>query len=240
MGGFIGLAGCACLVACGSFTGTDLPAGAGDAGTSARDAAASVDAAISCGTEACPAGKPSCHFDDFSSGDCPGAWLQKGDIGMSTVVWDCKGGKLHLAADQTKDVWADLAVSVPAATKVIHVSATIAITAWSPKKPVLTVTLGSSSLILFGEMNVDGNPQLTACTANTSCAPPQISSREAPHVFTLDLAPSGVVTTVDCASPLAPIAGFAIDPSTPLHIVFGTVDGAPIDGTLDDVRVSFE
>ncbi len=215
----------ACALGCTPFKGTD-----------ATDDGGAGDAAVGmCAAQQCP---PSCHFDDFSAGHCPGDWKQSGNIGMAGVVWDCTTGKLHLVADNTLDVFADLDVDVPNQTQVIHISATITITSWSPKKPVLTITLGSSTATLFGEMNVKGNPQLVTCTDNVQCTPTVATTRGAPHRFTFDLSSSGVVATVDCADATT-LGGFQLGSSN-LHLRFGAADGTPIDGTLDDVQVSFE
>ena len=240
----VGVVTWCCLAACGSFSGTATPAdaGAADGGTGSSDGASSNESSAACDIPACPAHdvQPSCHYYDFTPPACPGDW-QKNTGPTDVVTFECSNGKLHIAADSTFDITAVLSITPPPTPKAAHVSARIAVKDWRPGKAVLTIDLGGAKVFLDAQIDANDLPLFNPCTTTDLCAPshPVESKAGEEHVFTFDIASTGVIVTMDCNT-VWKLPAVTPDFSSSLTISFGMVDAAPIDATLDDVRISFD
>ncbi len=231
------------FVACASFKGTDAVGGTDDGRMDAKPGSGGEGGACITPTS-CPPDTPSCKYYDFSSATCPQDWKPGGDVGMSGVVYECGAGNLHVAAKGTLDVDGDLSVPIPSAdTKTIFVSANLTIKTWiassiATKLPILQLSNGVSRVIVYGDMNVDANVRFTTCPMVGDCSSTFVSVPDKTHLFQFELTATGVSIAVDCAHAFS-LPAFPVDSAQAFHVVFGTVDGEPIDGTIDDVRVSF-
>jgi hypothetical protein len=180
-------------------------------------------------------GPPSCRSEDFTAG-C-GAFELSGD--PSGVIRDCARGKLHVAAKDTLDAVGTLWVDTPLVPFATRISARVAVTAWDGGS-MLRITLGAASgFEVRAVLAASGNPQFTLCESTSGCSPIAIESavgRE--HLFVFDLTADGLSLSVDC-TPVLHRAAIALPVKSSLAVTFGKSDAEPIDGTLDDVVVSF-
>jgi hypothetical protein len=232
----VALVGLACLAACGSFKGTDVASVDDGGSTNVTDSG--VEASASCTPPTCAGAGPSCRYYDFSAATCPPDWTPSGDVGKPGVVFDC-GGALHVAAKNTLDITESASFATPQSAYAAHVSAVIAITSWN-LGPAFVINLAKGSITLYGELSPKGYPRLHACTDVTHCTANFTSSAVgAPHLFAFDLTNDGVAVSVDCTA-LGKLDPIPLPVNEKLTVTFGRVDAAPIDGTLDDVRVSFD
>jgi hypothetical protein len=86
-----------------------------------------------------------------------------------------------------------------------------------------------------------GKPRFSLCDPNGgTCAQQTFDANgDEEHTFVLDITRTSVALSVDCA-PLATFqATVGLTPRTGLLVDFGHNDADPIDGTLDDLSVSF-
>lgn len=221
------------VASCSSFDAVE-PAG-GSAGDGGAGDAGSTDGGA-CAAESCADAGPSCRSEDFAAG-C-GAFELGGD--PKGVVHECTNGKLHIAARDTLDATATLWVDTPLVPFSARVSARIAVTKWDGGR-MLRVTLGgtTSGFEVRAVLGAGGNPEFTLCDSTSGCSPLAIASAPGKeHLFVFDLTPGALSVTVDCAS-AATRAAIALPVKSELQLEFGKVDADPVDGTLDDVVVSF-
>lgn len=223
------------FVACASFTDAAGPT-ATDGGTgdsSSTDGAVSdADADPGCAAESC-AGRQQCESWSF---DTCNPWKLTGD-GTAT----CKNGKLLIQAEGTLDAQAVLTVPTPSSSYSLRVAGRIVVNDWDGGR-LLAIGFGET---LLGALNAErtalGNKiELELCRGPADCFDNKlVVDAGSEHLFVLEISNAQTKLTVDCV-PFATLSGSALKTSDSLAIVFGKVDGAPIDGTLDDVLVSYE
>ncbi len=197
--------------------------------------------------ESCEAGDLECRFDDFDGGcgdwsvSVPDYDLQHGAIGR------CDGGDVYVHAADTFDVTASLSITTPSRPYSAHVSAKIGVSDWDDA-PVLAVEIGNRVATWIGVTEgLDGvsmgyhlcGPELPdgglgACDAHEFKA----RKGDPPHEFVIDLTPSSTTLTFDCGDKTS-VPAAPLPPGVDFDVVFGHIDGNPIDGTLDDVLVQF-
>jgi hypothetical protein len=190
-----------------------------------------------CIAPTCEGAGPSCRSYDFAGPTCPLDWEFSGNTDLPGVVGDCQSGKLHLAAIDTLDVIATLGLGTPDVEYSMLVSARVAVRDWDGGSVLRLDVAGSSPFALSAEMPPSGNPRFLLCDTG-GCPATFDSTPGAEHLFQFDVTPTGTTATVDCqafgTTPAVPLATTAF-----VTLAFGKVDASPIDGTLDDVVVSF-
>jgi hypothetical protein len=226
--------------ACGSFgaesAGTDAGADAADA----ADAGDAGDAALSCLPETCAGAGPSCFFDDFEAG-CRSEIQFSGDDGMPTVVGGCAGGRLRVAARNTLDMTAQLSLTAPDTYDSIRVSVGLAVAEWQ-MGPVLRIGVGGTLLASLDVAKVkSGNPAFSLCgEGGAGCIAPAFEMKAGEvHRFTFDITRTAVTMSVDCKLLATRTVAVTLAARADVGMAFGKVDANPIDGTLDDLSVSF-
>lgn len=219
------------VAACSSFGAVEPGEGTADGGT----ADASAADAGACASDSCADAGPSCRSEDFAAG-C-GAFELGGDV--NGVVRECTDGKLHVAARDTLDAVATLWVDTPLVPYSARVSARIAVKKWDGGRMLRVVLGGTSGFEVRAVLGVDGNPAFKLCDSTSGCSPVAVTSAPGKeHLFVFDMTPGALSVTVDCAS-AATRAAIALPVKSSLEVEFGKTDADPIDGTLDDVVVSF-
>jgi hypothetical protein len=233
--------------ACGSF-GSDSAGADGGGGDAAGGDAGGGDAAggdagasvATCPAETCADAGPTCFFDDFATSCRKEISFNSGDIGAPGVVGECKDGKLHVAMIDTLDMTAHLAVDTPDVYDSIRVSTSLAVARWD-LGPVLKLTLDGAPV---GELDfavVKTGPSFTLCGVGPAdCAPTAFgpTAGEA-HRFTFDITSTTVSLSVDCKPLATRNVAVKLVPRATVGVDFGKVDGVAVDGTLDDLSVSF-
>jgi hypothetical protein len=190
-----------------------------------------------CAPPSCAGAGPSCRSYDFAGPACPADWAFSGEA-PPAVTADCVGGKLHVAAASTLDVTSSLELSGPAvAPYSIWVAARIAVQQWDGGE-VLHLDVGSEMPFeLSAKIMPSGDPSFELCTS-VDCRASFDSAPGAEHLFQFDVTPSGTTATVDC-QPFGTTPAVVLGTSAPVTLTFGKSEANPIDGTLDDVVVSF-
>jgi len=192
--------------------------------------------------DACPAASctgegPSCRSYDFEGSACPSDIKLSGNTSMAGVVGECQGGKLHISAKDTLDIFAQLGLQAPDTDYVMKISSRIAITDWDGGAVLNLRISGDTPFELRAGMTPAGNVRYELCQ-ESSCD----GSFEAPpgeeHRFDFEVSSSGTQATVDC-KPFASTPALALATSTGIQLTFGKFDAKPVDGTLDDVVVAF-
>ena len=216
-------------------------AGGGDGGADGA-AADAGDAASACAAETCVGEGPSCFFADF--GSCTPDIFNSGDWGATGVIGECKGGKLHVAATDTHDMTAVLSHDTPDTYDKIRISTSLAVGQWE-EGPVLRVGVDG---VLVAELDTvtvkSGRPSFTLCgevgDGGVACATPAFEpNRGELHRFTFVITRTSVSLSVDCVPLATRMVHVVLGPHVSVAIGFGKVDASPIDGTLDDLSVSF-
>jgi hypothetical protein len=191
----------------------------------------------SCVPPTCEGAGPSCRSYDFAGPDCPADW-ELNVVPPGSATLGCEPGKLQVKADSTFDAYATLWLDCPTNNpNGIHISARIAVVEWDGGT-VLKLDIGSAMPFeLSATMKPSGNVDFLLCDSS-SCPWTHESAPNQEHLFQFDVASSGTTATVDCqtfgTTPPAPL-----DTSQGASLSFGRADASPIDGTLDDVVVSF-
>ena len=219
--------------ACGSF------GAANTADPMATDGGDGADAAAACVLEPCADAGPSCSVHDFAKG-CGSEFGFSGNTDMPGVIGTCAGGKAHIAADGTLDIIAELAAQTPGQYDAVRVSARIAVKDWDGGR-LLTVQIDRQYVVeLRAVLAASGRPRFSLCDASGTCAAQTFDANaDQEHTFVLDITRTSVALSVDCA-PLATFnATIGLTPRAGLVVDFGHTDAEPIDGTLDDLSVSF-
>ena len=191
-----------------------------------------TDADAGCVAESC-AGREQCESWSFDT--CDG-WKLTGD-GTAT----CKNGKLLIQADGTLDAQATLTLPTPSSSYSLRVSGRLVVDDWNGGR-LLALGFGDT---LLGAINAErtalGNKiELELCHGPDDCFDTKlVVDAGSEHLFVLEISDAQTKLTVDCV-PFASLSGSALNTSDSLSLVFGKVDGDPIDATLDDVLVSYE
>jgi hypothetical protein len=222
--------------ACGSF-GADSPAA--DAGVS-RGADAG-DAAAACPVETCAPTAAFCLFDDFASGTCrKELTFSTGDIGKPGVVGDCKDGRLHVAAAGTLDMIAELTYEAPDIYDSVRLSASLAVVDWDLAQ-VLRLSLDGALVAELDFAKTASGDSFTLCgAAGADCAAQAfVAPAGEAHRFTFDITRTTVALSVDCKPIASRTVTSTLAPRATFSMAFGKVDADPIDGTIDDLSVSF-
>ncbi len=226
---FASIAGCASFgTADGSGSAAGPDGGSGDGGTC---------------VSACPAGASGCTSYDFSAATCPSDWEPKGDIGTATVVYECTGGRLHVAAQNSLDVAATDYLSPPQVAYRLHLSARIAVRTWDGTSVFALQHSDRSLFELRAVIGATTTPAYSLCDATGQCSATfttKAASEE--HVFAFDVSSTGdVVATIDCQSfARLKVSALPLASDGSLSIVFGSAPAtAEVDGTLDDAVVQF-
>ena len=238
----VGFAAFAASTACTSFRADSAVDGGPSAETGpVMDAAAAETGPSACPVESCEDAGPSCRSERFDAG-CPTSnFAFTGDQpGVAGIVGECTAGRLHVVAANGMGVAAVFEGTTPTALRAIHVSARIAATAWDPG-PVFTVSVDAVTVAeIRAEGSPTGNPVFRFCAANGVCGSTSFTSAVGvEHVFTLDITSSAALVGIDCL-PFATVASpIQIAPDKSLLLSFGKTNAIGIDGTLDDLLVSF-
>jgi hypothetical protein len=228
------------LVAVAALAGAGLPGcslilpydddGAGGAQGTGGDAGA-------CPAPTCEGQQMECHAYDFAGPACPADWDYVGDP-MPPVVQSCASGKLHVAAQDTLDATAALFLEAPILAYSIHVSARIGVTAWDTG-PVLTLQVGAQAPFMLVATPAPANDiRHDLCHAGGCTATFEAGAGEE-HLFELDITTAGTTARVGC-NPFGTTPSVPLPTNATLILEFGHADANPIDGTLDDVVVSFD
>lgn len=225
----------ALCVACGSF-GSSSGGDAGSADAAGDSADDSSDAAPACVAETCAGGEPSCSYFDFQGG-CPPGLSFAGDV--SGVVGECAGGKLHVAGDNTKDITAELNAKTPGAYTSIHVSARIAVMEWDGKRALVVELEGVVVAELDVVIGAAGRPIFHLCNEGNCLGTGFEAQTGEEHLFVLDITSTSVSLSVDCQPVSTVSRPIVLAPMTSLLVKFGKTDAAPIDGTIDDLAISY-
>lgn len=237
------------VFACTSFSAAP---GADDGADASPDVAAPTDASLdapsdeaepSCEVGACPQATPSCRsysFDGPRDRDtsCPGDWTISAD---SDARATCADGKLRLAGEGTQDVEARLSVRTPGMLDGVRIAARFTIEAWDGG-PWLELIVGeeTAGVVRAGTV-ASGFFRLELCRSrddSDGCVSLAEVAPGSEHVIELDVSRDATQVSVDCAAPRTQ-PGLAPPASSNVELVFGKVDADPIEGTLDDVVVSF-
>ena len=159
---------------------------------------------------------------------------------MAGVVGECTGGKAHVAADGTLDIRAELAVETPGQYDAVRVSARIAVKDWDGG-PALTVQLDRTVIAVIRAVKAaSGRPRFSLCDAAGTCANQTFDANvDEEHTFALDITSASVTLSVDCVSLASYPANISLATRAGLLVDFGHTDAAPIDGTIDDLSVSY-
>jgi len=215
---------------CGSF-GSDSRGADGGLGDGA--------AASTCAVATCADAGPSCFFTDFDS--CSADIFNSGDIGTAGVVGECSGGKLRVAADGTLDMTAVLSHDTPDTYDTIRISTSLAIGEWK-QGPVMRLGVGG---VLVAELDTatvkSGKPSFTLCgDGGVACSAPAFEAdRGVSHRFTFDITRTSVSLSIDCVPLATRTVDVVLGPRVAVAVGFGKTDASPIDGTLDDLSISF-
>lgn len=214
------------IAGCSTFSSAETPG---------SDGGAADAAAADCPAPTCADKGTTCREEHFESG-C-GAIQLEGD--PSGTTRECTGGKLHIRAENTLDVFASLTVSTPRVAYSAQASVRMNIVEWD-QGDVLAVLVDGKGARIRATPDPKGNVKLSLCAANrTGCADlPIASTLGTEHLYTFDLTPAGISLAVDC-KPVATLPAVPLPTGSSVRVAFGEVDADPIDGTLDDVVVSF-
>jgi hypothetical protein len=104
------------------------------------------------------------------------------------------------------------------------------------------VTTSTTLVLLTAETISGGNVRYTLCAADgTTCdtAHPFDSAPGAEHFFAFEVDGAKTSLSVDCAA-VATLPGTPLASDRSVTVQFGARDGEPIDGTIDDVVISFK
>lgn len=224
--------------ACATFQ--DAPGG-DDGGTmgaeaSAPDGEGGLDATAPC-VETCSGKGPSCTSLSFPPGDgCPPSLFFSGD---TKVTRECIDGRLHLAASGTLDVVAAYAVDVPLVEYATRVGARVAVKSWTPG-PLLRIDVSGVPIAeIDAEVSPAGRVRFVACAgAASGCGPVLELAKGEERLFVVDASKSEIAVFAGCER-WTTLPGKSLPKSGKLTVRFGRTDGDPIDGTLDDLVVSF-
>lgn len=196
---------------------------------------AAVDAsAPACLPETCADAGSMCRAYTFDD-DCD-EWATSGDDG---ALASCAGGALRVRAENTLDATASMSLRTPKSAYSVRVTANVAVTRWDGG-PVLRVRVGGETAAeVRAAVDLDRNVYFELCDGAGACAGERFpSARGAPHVLTLDLAPTGVALEADCTTVARRgAAALALDDALEIH--FGKTDGDPIEGSCSDLAVLF-
>lgn len=205
------------LAACGeSFTSDD-------AGTS------------TCEAPSCEGAGSSCRSYDFES-ECPSDWELTGNFDLG-AVGECRQGKVVLAADGTLDVYATLSLESPQLSYAMNVSTRLSFMKWDGER-MFALGYGQQDLFrLDGVVTPEGNSRYSLCR-DDECAGTFECPKGEEHLFQFDLSGEGFAASVDC-QPLGSLPDIELPTTTWLWLELGKRDAHPIEGTLDDVVISF-
>ena len=149
--------------------------------------------------------------------------------------------QLLIQADGTLDAQATLTLPTPSSSYSLRVSGRLVVDDWNGGR-LLALGFGDT---LLGAINAErtalGNKiELELCHGPDDCFDTKlVVDAGSEHLFVLEISDAQTKLTVDCV-PFASLSGSALNTSDSLSLVFGKVDGDPIDATLDDVLVSYE
>jgi hypothetical protein len=217
-------------LSCGAF-------GADSSGADGGAFGADADSAAACSSASCADAGDTCVVRDFQS--CGSEVDFQGDITNATVMKECKDGKLHLAAKYTLDIFAELTFTTPDKYEAVHVAALLAVVDWNAGR-VLRVSVGGT---VVGEIQTttDAMGRTFSFCSNGDCGTELFRTKAGEaHQLELDITRTSVALRVDC-KPFATRATMVdLGMKTTVSVSFGRLDANPIDGTLDDLRVSYE
>jgi hypothetical protein len=212
------------LSACSPFAASDgSDGGAGGGG--------------SCPAPTCEGAGPSCKSYDFAGPDCPADWELNGNFELGASA-SCKSGSLHVFADGTLDVFAGLRVTTPNAPYGARVSARVAVETWDRGTMLELSISGNTAVELRATTKPSGDPELVLCDKSGRCGPALESKQSKWHLLVVELRDTGVTATVDCA-PFGSFSAVPLPLVEGLSLVLGKSAEPTIEGSLDDVTVSF-
>jgi hypothetical protein len=240
----------ACVAACGSFVPASEPTDGGtepDGGTETGggDGNASADTSAAdggaCVLPTC-AGETSCKSWTFDSGalaPCQG-WTFAGDLADTTH--DCSSGNLHVAAGGTLDITATASVDNPKTPYRLRVAMRMRLAEWNAGL-IFAVSSGGNIVAQLAVIDLGaGNRRIQLCDAElVVCSPGTVVlTANLERLVVLETDGTGTTLTVDCVrvDAIPPVA-LATDDGSRTELVFGRNDANPIDGTIDDVSVTF-
>lgn len=218
------------FIACGRFS--DAPESATDGGIdAATDSSSAADADAGCPAESC-VGREQCESWNFD--DCKG-WATSGDATAT-----CKNGKLLIVAEGTLDAQAILTLPTPPSVYTLRVAGRIVVNRWDGGRALAFVVAQTAIGVVNARSTTLGNKiELELCDGNACLGRKLVVDPGSEHQFLLEVSSAQTKLTVDCV-PFATLGGSALPTNSTFSLAFGRVDGNPIDGTLDDVVVSYE
>jgi hypothetical protein len=221
------------LIACASFT--DAPASSaidGGIDGDTTDASSGDGTGAGCAAESC-AGRQQCESWSFDTCD---QWTMSGD-GTAT----CKNGKLLIQASGTLDAQSVLTLPTPSSSYKLRVAGRIVVNDWDGGRLIALGFAETPIGFINAKKTALGNKiELEFCHSASDCFNRKlVVDAGSEHLFLFEISDAQTKLTVDCV-PLATLSGSALETDDSLSIVFGKNDGEPIDGTLDDVVVSYE
>jgi hypothetical protein len=223
----------AMLVVAASCASFEPSREADDAGANDSSAPDAGDSNAACPAETCD-GRTQCTLYDFTNG-C-GDWTTGGD----GEVHECTNGKLRIKAANTLDSTAMVTLPTPSGGYTIHIAARIAFTDWDGGHAFRVRLNGETYVLLTADRTIGDTVQVKLCRSDTfDCAPiVRPLSIGAEHLLVVEMTTTGILAFVDCDA-LGKVGQAPLPPSGNLELTFGKNDGAPIEGTLDDVVVQY-
>lgn len=188
----------------------------------------------------CDPSVPSCETFDFTGDSCPGDWEFSGNTDKAEfpdVIGECENGKIHVACDDTLDIVAELWREVPDESYSIDIAAHIAVQEWDGGRVLALLIDNVPYFELLGDVAPSGRIRYELCREDYCDASFEAMPGEE-HLVQFDVTDGGVQATVDCL-PFAMLPAQDLLMGTWMRLEFGRMNGAPIDGTIDDVLVSF-
>lgn len=223
--------------ACASFGAAGEDPSAADAGGDAPGPDGGA-----CAAPTCAEAGVSCRAFDFAGPDCPADCDFGGDLANPSVIHECTTGKLHIAADGTLDIVATLPASqTPSVAYRVRVGARVGIKLWDGASLLRLFVADKAAFVLEATRQPSGAYALTLCDgAGTNCQPrPPTVAPDEEHLVVVDVTPSGITASLDCA-PFATLPAVALPLKSTLDLVFGRPGAEPaFDGTLDDVTLAY-
>lgn len=238
------------IAACGSFgtgSGATNDAGSSDAApnTPTTDAASGDgggDGAPRCDIPAC-AGS-GCVKYSFTASCPPPDWAFGGD---NESVKECRNDRIHISADGSLDVSAELSTRTPGSLRGARIELRFAIKHWAVLsgergRMIVAGSQGGTGIGITAIETPSKTYALQLCGADNeglrNCVDLATVSAATEHVLSLDWSDTSFVATVDCRATATQVVS-RLAGNQDFGLAFGVVDAMPIDGTIGDVVVSF-
>ena len=197
-----------------------------------------------CPRETCDADAGvACWFADFAAPTCPTVdwdYFSEPSVGSSL---ECGDGALHVIARNTADVEATFGVKTPRVPYGVRIALTLVLNEWDGGR-VLAADIGANpAFVLLAGTGLGRRFALQLCptlSADSGCLDVAGASLEpgTPHVLAVDITSEATRLSVDCGAPTS-LPPIALEQNADLRLSFGKSDGDPIDGSIDDVKVSW-